>query len=439
MLTVSITAFGVAAALLLECILRQSDFFSPSRLYIFFQCIAIGVAFLALNAAMTPFQPFTTIVYLGSSACFLAGTLTARLLNGLSKKNLPLRALDLKRYNWKLHLLFSSALFAFFVSGMCIAYLGAGEFPLFAKDKINAIEKFFQVRWYSSVALSYGGVTMCLFFMAIFRPQERAKFFNFAFWMTAVSVLIFSLALSRSGLMFFAAFGVVFYNEAIRRISIAKIFLLFVLFSMVILVTGYLKINAFKEENKVKIKTSQIISTALGLPYLYLANNYWNLDYALNPENYQERHPTTYGYTILSGFLSFVIQPGGGTLGQQLEENGDFETVFHEKSIKIKGLNTIGYQWDLYKDFGVFGTFVVTFLIGLALGILYLKMRSSPTLLNTAVYSYLTFFIADSCFGLFFEAPVYVYGLFYVAICCYLCERTFLNTPPRIPIPSLLH
>lgn len=429
MIFISITAFCIAGIILLECLFRNSDFFSPLRLYFFFHSVALGVAFLALDRNMTPFYPLTSLVYFGSAACFLSGVLVLNLLVDVKVADLGSRV-DFKYYNWKLHFCFATALLLFFVWGMYAAHHGTGQYPLLAKDKVKAITAFFAVKWSASVALCYGGVTLSLFFITLFRPKRFRKIFDPVVWVMIGTALFYSLALSRSGLVFFAVFAIVFYNHAIRRLSIPKLFLLFVFCASFIIVTGYLKVNGVQEKYKVKVKTSKVIQLAMKVPYMYLANNFWNLDYALNPENFQERHPTTYGFTALSGVLDMMALPGGN-VGLAIHEANNFDDQFHKRSIKIHGWNTIGYQWDLYKDFGIAGVFLGPFFIGMSLGFLYFRIRTRPTIMNAAVYAFLSFFILGSFGGLFLENGSYIYAFFYLCLCCYLSEC--ISSKPRTP------
>jgi oligosaccharide repeat unit polymerase len=421
MTTVSIVSFCVALYLIMDAIVRKADFFSPARLYLFFHSLTLGVAFLAADKAMTPFKPLTSLVYFGSAACFVMGTLTTGLIDGMHFRPSP-GPFEARKYNWNLHMWFAFALFAVFAMGMAFAAIGLGTVPLFARDKSVAIMDFFKVNWYSSVALSYGGLSMAMFYMAIFRSRTLPKTLNFAFWMTLVSLSVFSLALSRSGLIFFAFFALVFYNYAVKRLSIFRLGFLFVCFFSIFMVTGYLKLSSFQKENQLNVEPLKMVRLMLKFPYVYVANNFWNLDFALNPENYEERHPTTYGFTTFSGVLDMMALPGG-TLGVGIRDAAGYDDQFHARSIKVKGLNTMGYQWGLYKDFGIAGTFILPFLFGIAVKILHLKVRRTPNVFNIALYSFLAFFIGLSWFLAFWESMIYIYGLLYLASVCFICQR----------------
>ena len=199
-----------------------------------------------------------------------------------------------------------------------------------------------------------------------------------------------------------------------------------------VLVTGYLKTQEISRNYKVD--RAEVAKVAFKIPYLYFANNFWNLDYALNTENYEERHPTTYGFVTVSGILDYIYLPGG-YVGREVRASGGFDDQYNKTIVKSRGLNTVSYQWSVYRDFGVMGVFAVPFLIGMLLSFLYKRAERMPTMLNVAAYSHLVYFIALSMFGYFPESSLYVYALFYVCACCYLSSR--LSPVPRWRPPLL--
>jgi len=229
MILVSIISFCVAAFLILEAVFWKSDFFSPARIYLFFHSLALGIAFLAFDKAMVPFKPFTSLVYFGSATCFLLGVWMVNRVDGITHGGVPEpRALDFEHYNWKMHLVFSLAVFAFFIWGTMGLYQGGAEIPLFAEDKGKALYRLFlNKKWLFIYGYTYAGIVMALFFMYIFRPSRLPKIFNPGFWMTVVTASVFSLALQRSALMFFVFFAVIFYHNGIRRLSMWKLFRFF--------------------------------------------------------------------------------------------------------------------------------------------------------------------------------------------------------------------
>jgi oligosaccharide repeat unit polymerase len=436
MLTVSIFALSLAGLILLECFLRGSDFFSPVRVYVFFHSLALGIAFLALDPRMTPFNPLTSLVYFSSAACFVLGAWSARMTGRLSgEERAPF---DFKHYNWNVHFLFSFALFLFFLGGMAGAYLGTGMFPMFAENKTKAIAVFHAYSWPTSIAFNMGIPTAVLFSIYSYRPRKGSRWLNPGIWMVVLTVGIFSMAMSRSGLMIFAAFALVFYNYARRRVTIGRLFFFFVIFATLIIYSGYVKMNGYRDQYNLKstVKTSDLVAIALLVPYQYIANNFWNLDHALNPPADRLGHPTTYGINTMAGYLAGLAVPGGN-VGIVLHKELGIDNEYNKTSVKVKNLNTISYQWAVYKDFGLAGVLVAPFLIGAFFSILYRKVRLTPNLLNVAVYSYFVFFIATSFGGYFPENVIFVWGLVYLTLCGYISlwmgGGTRLQEGPRPP------
>jgi oligosaccharide repeat unit polymerase len=415
MLAFSLICFSVTALLGLEILVRKSDFFSPGRLFVLAHSISLGVAFLAFHRAMTPFQPLTSIIYFGGNAAFLLGLLAVK-LSVAQGAAAPRRAIEWKRYRWDIHLVVAFALLLFTVVGLGGALLEAGGFPLLAENKIKVLSRFMKAPGYFLFAFSYSGIVMALFFMYLVRPRTGPVWRNPVFWAVVLAFLVFSLALSRVALLFFVFFALVFYHQGVRRLSLPKLIGVFSLCFLLVLVTGYFKAKEIERETSIDIE--KIAAVAFMTPYLYLANNFWNLDYALNPLMHGERHPTTYGFTSIEGFLDAPFVGFGG----HLRRDTQIDNQFNERATKVRGLNTVTYHWTLYKDFGIAGVLFGSFLIGMFLGVLYHRVQQVPSLLNLAAYSYLAFFTANSVFGMFTESPTYAYGFFLVCATCYVCQ-----------------
>jgi len=424
MLLYSVLAFMVTVAIVLDTVIRKADFFAPARLYLFFHSTTIGIAFLGFHKAMVPFKPFTTLVYLGSGFAFLLGALVPTLVAGRIRKSPP----NLSGYNWRLHWTFSFLLFAFFLTGMLVAYQGSGAFPLLAKKKQAAIYAFNHVALYSNVAYNMGAVSAVMFFIAILRPQRIPPWLRPGVWMAFITLMIFFLAMNRSGALLTIFSGLTLINYGLRRLSIVHLFAFIALFMGLFIPFSYSRLDEPQKKILAKLDPMMVTGLLLKIPYVYISNNYWNLDYALNPENYQTRHPTTYGFTTFSGILDLAYLPGGGMLGTEIRESGGFEDMFHKHTVKIKGLNTVTYQWGLYKDFGLAGVLIVPFFVGIFIGIFHRRMREEPDVFNIAVYSYFAFFIAFNWFTAMWELLNFSYGCIFVATACYLCRK--LAAPP---------
>jgi oligosaccharide repeat unit polymerase len=420
----ALISLTIAAGVVAEAMIRKADFFSPFRIYLFFHSLTFGIASLALAKAMTPFQPLTNMVYFGSGVCYLAGTLCVSAVTSAMSAAGPAKeapGLDKADYNWRWHFLFSFALFVIFATGMLIAYRAVGDFPLLAKDKLSVMRKFLSYHWTASIPINYASLTMSLFFMGTVLKTQIWKGWNVSKWMMFATIAIFALTLSRSSLIFFAFFGIVFYNSAVKRISLVKLGGIFVVLFAIFLTIAFFKLDDVSKKNQMFKQNSATAAKALlMIPYVYVANNFWNLDYGLNPRNYENRHTETYGFTTVSGFYDMVYT--GTFWGQDFRKSTGYEDIFHEKTQKVRNLNTVTYQWGLYKDFGMTGVLLFPFGFGILISLLYWKMKVAPTIMNLGLYAYLSYFVGFSWFLAFWESQIYLWGLIYFTAVLAFCR-----------------
>jgi oligosaccharide repeat unit polymerase len=245
--------------------------------------------------------------------------------------------------------------------------------------------------------------------------------------MALLATLIFLLAMNRSGLLLTVFFALTVIHYGIRRLSLGHVFAFIAVFMGLFIPFSYSRLTDEQKKVLARLDPLMVSGYMLKIPYVYMANNYWNLDYALNPENYQAGHPTTYGYTTFSGVLDLVYIPGAGILGTEIRESGGFEDMFHKQSVKSRGLNTFTYQWGLYKDFGLAGVLLIPFVVGILIGVFHRRMREQPDVFNIAVYSYLAFFVAFNWFTAMWELLNFVYGFIFVVTGCFLCRKLTLG------------
>lgn len=55
--------------------------------------------------------------------------------------------------------------------------------------------------------------------------------------------------------------------------------------------------------------------------------------------------------------------------------------------MKAKGLNTVVFVWHFFKDFGVYGVYVLPLVFGMAAASFYVNSINSPTLFRFAMWS----------------------------------------------------
>ena len=107
--SVSIVCLIAVVVCLWQTWYLKKDFFSPVNVYVFAQCLTLGIAYLKFDKAMTDFSLKTWMVWGGALFSFMLGSLVFYLTNPAK----PLERVDTDlgdTYNWRLHFIFSIVL-----------------------------------------------------------------------------------------------------------------------------------------------------------------------------------------------------------------------------------------------------------------------------------------------------------------------------------------
>lgn len=373
----------------------KRDYLSPGALYLTIILGTLGIAFLRLDPAMTPFHSKTWLILVVSGIAFILGVVIARLYyfqrNIALWNRVPNRdslTLLFSNYSWKRHLLWTYlGVFIFLIA--CAVEIKEYDIPvLFRHDVLKIMGPKGLKIGYWIYALGNYCLLLILFLPAMFKklnPNRNLRIFaSVSFFF--VLVLGFVCYPGRSPVFQAIIFTGFFMNAVLFRLKIRHVAL-----GVLIVVGLFLAgISAKKQRDSIDLTNKYLWI----LPYQYIANNYWNLDYALNPPNDLERQPTTYGHRMLGGMLFMDLWPDWLGLGRVYGIDG----VFNENSHKIQGLNSMGYWWGLYRDFSVVGVLLFPFLGGLWQGWLYNRVRQAPHPPYLFVYSYVNIFIVMAFF-----------------------------------------
>ena len=416
---VSSVLFLVSFFCLIQAWLLKKDFFSPVNIYCFSQCITLAVAYLKLDYAMTDFKPRTWLFWIGAMACFCGGGLLVRLVAKMENVSVCYKS-SIKQYgyNWKLHVLLAFGTFLVFLAGVFGIIYRAGNLMVFVDNPAEWMTK--DARFgYFAILFSGSPLTVLLFALASFskfNPEKKLRVVSRI--MVVVTIVFAFLAYpNRTSLFFSLGFIIILYNFLHKRISA---FWLIVALSLAMAV--FMGISSLRDQYGGSLKSISINKVAL-LPYKYVANNYWNFDYAINPPSDKEYHPHTYGIDFFSGMFEYTGITGA------LKRSGRWDSPFQESIQKEGGFNTVSYLWEVYKDWGVLGVFLIPLICGIALSVFYLRLSNPYTPRDVAFYAFFIYFV-----GWWFFSPSYKQGVYWL----WMVELYFVTTVcmKYLPLPA---
>lgn len=382
----------------------KRDFFSPANIYCFTQTITLGIAYLNLNPAMTPLQPKTWMFWTGGLFSFMTGCFLVSLLlkrNGSQFQTIALQPVEI--YNWNLHVLLSFIPFCLFMVGIWGLVQKTGNLLVFADDPAMWMTKDVDYGYYAAL-FSSGPLLTLLYGVASFKKYN--PFFGarlVARIMVLLSITLNLLAYpNRTALFFNLGALIILFNYLRRRISP-----ILIMISLLLAIFAFVGISIIRDQYGSGSVEGLAIETAMDLPYKYVANNYWNLDYVINAPTDIEYHPHTYGIDFFYGIFDYL------RIGGSFRNSYGWDGPFNERVMKVSGLNTTHYLWDVYKDLYMPGVFIFPFLCGFGLTYLYRKLYKPFTPKVILFYTFLIYLVGWWWFTAGYKQGIYwVWSLF---------------------------
>lgn len=406
----------------------KKDFFSPLNVYCFSQFITLAISYFQIDKAMTDFKPFTWMVWFLGLFSFACGCIVTKLV-AKSKRNSVnvIPAVPPANYNWPLHLGLSFLIFALFMVGVYGVVQVAGSLVIFTDDPAKWMSKDVNYGYYA-LLLSSAPLCVLLFGVASFkRFNPIAKVRYIALLMVLVTMSISLMAYpNRTSLFFNVGFFLIFVNYLYKRISPLVIAAILVLAIIV-----FISIGSLRNQYGGSSVEGKALDVVVDLPYKYVANNYWNLDYALNPPNDKEIHPHTYGIDFFSGLFEYARLSGS------FKNSFHWDDAFNDRIQKVEGFNTVNYLWDLYKDFHLFGVVVIPLLCGIGLSVLHLRLCKSFTPRQILFYTYFIYFVGWWFFTSAYKQGIYcIWGIviFFISTVCMRQGKISGKSPTDAPL-----
>jgi oligosaccharide repeat unit polymerase len=390
----------------------KKDFFSPVNIYCFSQVLTLGVAYLKLDPAMTDFQAKTWFVWGGALFSFIAGGAVFRFQSRKPPSEFIREDIS-ETYYWKFHFVISFVLLALFLVGVAGLVSIVGNLVIFTENISRWTSNTVDYGWYSQF---YASSPLVVLFFAVasfssVNPYRAMR--NISRVIVPLVIILSVLAYpTRTSLFLSTGFVVILANFLWKKISV-----FFIMVAILLAFLAFVTIASVRAQYGAASLENMALEAMVKMPYIYVANNYWNLDYALNPAPEQHIHSHTYGVDFLASILEYTRVPGA------IRTSMGWDNVFNESVMKVEGLNTTGYLWDVYKDFGIPGVFLFPFCFAFFLTFLYERMKTARAPALWMLYTMLIFYTGWWFFIAGFKQGFFWAWIVIILVSGKLCER----------------
>lgn len=421
---VSAVMFLVAFFCIFQSWILKKDFFSPINVYCFSQCVTLGVAYLKLDYAMSDFRLKTWFFWIGAMICFCTGGFLVRLV--AKSKNLSVslnRPVHQYGYNWKMHVFLCFCLVLFYLVGVLGIIRTAGKLLILLPDPASYMTKNTDYGYYP---IFYGTGPLCvmLFGLASFAQFNPVKSLRIVSRVMVVLLVVLNfMAYPNRGTLFFCVgFLVILTNYLYKKIKP-----MWILVGIALAIATFVGISTLRHQYGMASFHNTSAKKLMMLPYIYVANNYWNFDYAINPPSDREYHPHTYGIDFFAGVMEYT-----GTVGT-IRRSHRWDGLFNDRIQKTNNYNTANYLWEVYKDLYTPGVLLFPLICGMIMTLLHLRLCRPFSPRALAFYTVLIYYV-----GWWFFTPGYKQGQFWL----WLAMIYFITTvckkynplPPNAPV-----
>ncbi len=376
----------IVILLLFTTLHARKDLFEPYKIYIFLYASLLAVYTLHLSRYQKPWSSTSVIVFGGASFTFIGGCLLVKFLHMIRnpyqisdqfETNRNHFKNDAESINWNWFtgvFLVCSVIFLF---AFLHTVLSVGYIPAFAQNPDSVRLKFLQ----SSIIIGYGWyfgpISLMLAGEIILFGlcSRKQKIFVL---IVAILVFVFYFSLNmRLDIFRFCLFIAILVHYGKRQFNFklllyaASIFVLLFAIALIIRIDSEALVSL---SNTLKLKLPKKYIWIANV-YAYIANNFWNFDYAMRSFVDGNMHyPTSYGFETFRPFV-FLLR-----LESLIQNTYGFDSPYNESVAMLRGLNSIVYVWHFYKDFGIFGALFIPLLAGMFVSRMYYNLITFPNL-----------------------------------------------------------
>jgi len=366
---------GLALLLILSFAKKGTDIFSPARLFSIVWLFLIGLSLLKLSRYQFEWSWFSWLVIFTTIFSFLLGTFVVYVINFNSRVNSIsfIRVIQSEYYSINTYSIFKVILLLFlaYIISYIVIYLVVGFIPAFTPRPNLVRAKWGMFGFGLLIHLTPIILFLAIVFWMRYKNLDRKIIVGLLFLITFGT---FFLLYQRFSLVFGMVLAFVYLYYGSKYVTL-KNFLVFIvpliaiIFGLSTIREGQLFIIYLHYLSQMKFPVKYAIFTE---PYMYLVMNIENFAYAIEKLKFHTYGLYSFDFLFaLSGLKHFLKEYFGITDFPALR------SVFY---------NTYTLFFVYYRDFGLIGSFIFPFLIGMIASHFYYYMRRFPNIHTISFY-----------------------------------------------------
>ncbi|MCX6171134.1 MAG: O-antigen ligase [Ignavibacteriales bacterium] len=403
MTVISFICISIFLLFTLSLFKKDSDIFSPARLFIIIWSMAIGLTELKFSRFQIQWTSYSWIMLFLSLTSMLIGMFIVYVIN-IDK---PIKKLDQIRksiinnsINSRLLFRYINILGIMYLLSFAISFVVIGYVPLF-----TSLPDVTRTKWgifgFGLFIQSLPSILyLIILYSFIVKGELKRKIVLAVLFL--LSVVTYLLLLQRYYIVFSLIISGVAIYYGLRKLKTKNVISIILILSFILYGVSTLRLSRYALNflyylSRMKFDVKYSIFTE---PYMYVAMNLENFANAVNKLD-------RFSYGIFS--FDFVLALTGlkHTLSEYLH-------IFDYPHLITNNYNTYTMFFIYYRDFGIIGLGFIPLFLGMAISTSYYKMRRNPNLNTISMYAICVFVILFSFFVPIISFLHFAFNLFLI-------------------------
>lgn len=392
---------------------KDTDIFSPVRLFMLIWSLAIGLAELKLSRFQFAWSAYSWIVLFTCVGGTLLGMFIVYVIN-FRKGTLLVAEVRKSFENYQIDSQFlfraTVALFLCYILSYYVTYLIQGYIPYFTLYRDTSRTKWGGI---FGIGLLIQAIPSIIYFIIIyffFVKGEALKKISLTIILFA-TIVTYIFILQRYFFILILIMFLVCAYYCTKKMRMRNVLIFFVVAGVIIYGISSLRVSRYAFNILFVISEMRISPdyAFISEPYMYIVMNLENFARAVN-------HLDTFQY----GFFTFDFILALTGLKSSL---GDALNAPQYPYIITNSFNTYTMYFAFYRDFGIFGTGFVSLIFGALISALYYRVKRKPDLNSISIYAMCVFVLIFTFFITIISWLIFVFNV----VVIYLVTRRIQN------------
>lgn len=382
----------IVISILIYFMLSKNDIFNPVGIFTISWILLIGISRFKLSYFQNDWSSLAWVIMLGSFISFLCGYYLNNIYIFKTKKKFNYKNINVNRLLFIIYFLLLLSCISLFIEFKVLGYL-----PIFSKNPLAYKEFYYKFFHYFVVLV--GIIPPLTILYKACNGKQKVWYINI------ICIIISILIVSRQLIIFQVTTSIIVYNYSIKKIKRNHVIIATIIGIIVFSMGSILR----QQDKNYMVSVSNFKNyelESIAQPYMYFTMGFDNINNLVNNSVTFEN-----GKIFMKAIEVFT--------GVKVNINDTTQYLVS------KNFTAPTYLYFLYIDWGIYGTLIIPFCIGIIINLIYKQIyRNREVNFNIIIYSLLLYSLIFSFFVNWFYNTTMIFYVIVLIIIKIFIEKS---------------